>query len=97
MKVSFCWDVFNQLSPTNSRWAWITCLFLSNKTSSLVWFRHGYFTITYFTRFTTFGCFILQAIQNYIQEGERWGLVRNNYNKLDKVTLVRWLDRELNQ
>jgi hypothetical protein len=57
----------------------------------------GYFTITYFTCFTTFGCFILQAIQNYIKERERWGLLRNNYNELNKVTLARWLDRELDQ
>jgi hypothetical protein len=69
-KVNSWWDHFNQLSFINYRLVWIRCYSTSNRVGSLVWFKHGYFTITYFTCFTTFGCFMLQ---NCIQEKERWG------------------------
>jgi len=67
-EVNFLVNLSNQLSIINYRWAWITCYSRSNKESPSIRFRHGYFTITYFTCSTMLRCFMFQTIQNCIHK-----------------------------
>jgi hypothetical protein len=40
---------------------------------------------------------MLQAIQTTLKKEKDGAMLRNNYNKLNKVTLARWVNKVLNQ
>ncbi len=88
-KVNSYWDVSNQLSPTNSRWAWITYYFTSNRICANQFGLNMVILPSHTTH-------VLQPLDvscfNPFKKERDGTMVRNNYNKPNKVTLARWVD-----
>lgn len=69
----------------------------NNRIGWVVWFRYDYITISYFSCFTTFKCLMLQSFKIALKKEKHEDMVKNNYVKLDKITLIEWLGKTLDQ
>lgn len=67
----------------------------SNTIGRGVWFKYAYITISYFSCFTTFECFMFQSFKFALKKERHEDMVKNNYVKLDKIRLIERLDKAL--
>lgn len=92
-------DFSNKSTSYNPRWAWISCDFRNNKTSTLIWIRHNH--ISNYTFHTSqpldVSCFKLFKTTFKREFRKKKVTITNKYSKFNKIRLSRWGHTPLDQ
>jgi hypothetical protein len=96
-KVNSKGNISIQPSFLNHKWPWFTCHIKSYRACTKIWLKYDKIAKSYLACSIATICFVLQALKIAFTKENNGALAKNNYIELDKIMLIKWIDRALNQ